>query len=116
MLRLRGDDPEALTELQRLHDEQSAERSGNVSWSSSSSSLPPWPPGPGGSSSGGATASAGKSTPHPKPGADLPFDLHAVDVTRLKIDTMKRTWISPDTGEDETFAYPIWDSHDIRFA
>lgn len=119
MLKLRSDDHEATVELQRLFDQDSAERSANLSWSSSSSSSSPhWPPCVGGSSSSGpATTNAGKSIPQSKKvGDDLPFDLHSVDLTRMKIDTIKRTWISPDTGMDESFSYPVWDSHDVRFA
>ncbi|KAG8859317.1 hypothetical protein FRB96_004532 [Tulasnella sp. 330] len=120
MLKLRADDADAAAELLKLKDESRNDRR----LSPSSRENEAWQTRSCGSSSSSApsptTSTSRLNTSLTKTGPsisdDLPFDLHDVDFTRIKIGSIKRTWRALDNNQEETFSYPVWDSHDVSLA
>ncbi|KAG9039244.1 hypothetical protein FRB95_011829 [Tulasnella sp. JGI-2019a] len=120
MLKLRADDADAIAELLKMSNHSRNDDLPSPSphatqmgpcGSSSSSSVAPSP------TTSTSTSKFNPGSTKTSPFSDeLPFDLHDIDFTRIRVATIKRTWRAPDTHDDETFSYPIWDSHDVSLA
>lgn len=107
MIDLRPGDREATAELQRLLKVQAPVQSGcGPSCESSSASCSK-------STASCSQSSAKSNVLQPE---DLPFKLHAVDRTRVKVGNTTRTWLVRDMTPEDPYIYPVWDSYDIRIA
>lgn len=129
MLKLRADDADAAAELVKLRRHEKHDRLPSPP-SQSVNDSETWETGPYGSSSSSSSAAAPSPTTSTSKlkaisaktniatsvPEELPFELHEADFTRIKIGSIKRTWRALDTHDEETFSYPVWDSHDVSLA
>ncbi len=61
-----------------------------------------------------ASGSHSQRIPQTKGKTPLPFTLHDVDFTRLKIGPSKRTFDVPGKQQKDTVPFPNWESYDLQ--